>query len=91
MAGTRGGIDQTQIDRGTRATAARAVFGRTTAIEVNRGRILKLTGDEKRGLAYAGDALVTIHPSFLLRMPPEDKDAAFERFVADLKLSKKYA
>lgn len=72
------------------ATAARAVFGRTTGIDKNRGRILNLEGAGTRGLTYKADVLVTIHPSFLLRMPPEDKDAAFERFVADLKLARPY-
>ena len=72
------------------ATAARAVFGRTTGIDKNRGRILNLQDAGTRGLAHKADVLVTIHPSFLLRMPPEDKDAAFERFVADLRLARDY-
>jgi uracil-DNA glycosylase family protein len=72
------------------ATAARAVFGRTTGIDKNRGRILNLKDAGARGLTHEADVLVTIHPSFLLRMPPEDKDAAFERFVADLKLARPY-
>jgi len=68
------------------ATAARAVFGRATAIEVNRGRIIK---PETSG--QAADILVTVHPSYLLRVPDEDKDEAFARFVQDLKLAKDYA
>jgi DNA polymerase len=68
------------------ATAARAVFGRATAIEVNRGRII-----EPETSGQAADILVTVHPSYLLRVPDEDKDAAFARFVEDLKLAREYA
>ncbi len=70
------------------ATAARAVFGRATAIEKNRGRVID-AAQAKLGLG--ADVLVTVHPSFLLRVPDEDRDAAYERFVADLKLIRPYA
>jgi uracil-DNA glycosylase family protein len=69
------------------ATAARAVFGRVTQIQKNRGRIIpaqnEVTGHE-------ADLLVTVHPSYLLRVPPEDKDAAYDQFVDDLKLAARY-
>jgi probable DNA metabolism protein len=68
------------------ATAARAVFGKATAIEVNRGHIIKTDAS-----GQATDILVTVHPSYLLRIPDEDKDEAFERFVGDLKLAADYA
>lgn len=70
------------------ATAARAVFGRATAIGKNRGRIL--AGAQAKHPVEA-DLLVTVHPSFLLRVPDEDRDAAYEAFVADLKLIAAYA
>jgi uracil-DNA glycosylase family protein len=70
------------------ATAARAVFGRATAIENNRGRII--AGAQAK-TALEADLLVTVHPSFLLRVPDEDRDEAYERFVADLKLIRPYA
>lgn len=70
------------------ATAARAVFGRATAIGKNRGRIL--AGAQAKHPVEA-DLLVTVHPSFLLRLPDEDRDAAYEAFVADLKLIAAYA
>jgi uracil-DNA glycosylase len=61
------------------ATAARAVFGREMAIQRNRGRIMRL-GNGPR-------ALITVHPSFLLRLPDETSRAAeYRRFVADLAL-----
>jgi DNA polymerase len=37
------------------------------------------------------DVIVTVHPSFLLRVPAEDRDSAFKAFVEDLKLARKYA
>jgi uracil-DNA glycosylase family protein len=59
------------------ATAARALFGRVTPIERNRGRVL-----ERRGSA---PVLVTVHPSSLLRVPDEYRAAAYRRFVDDLR------
>jgi DNA polymerase len=70
------------------ATAARAVFGRATAIGKNRGHIIS---GVPLATAVASDVLVTVHPSFLLRVPDEDRDAAFAQFVDDLKLARKYA
>ena len=70
------------------ATAARAIFGRATAIEKNRGRVIPAA---QAKLGMEADVLVTVHPSFLLRVPDEDRDAAYERFVADLRLIRPYA
>ncbi len=70
------------------ATAARAVFGRATAIEKNRGRVIPAA---QAKLGFDADVLVTVHPSVLRRVPDEDRDAAYERFVADLKLIRPYA
>jgi uracil-DNA glycosylase len=70
------------------ATAARAIFGRTTAIGKNRRRILP--AEQARTFANAA-ILVTVHPSYLLRVPDEDRATAYDDFVADLKLLRKYA
>jgi uracil-DNA glycosylase family protein len=70
------------------ATAARAVFGKATAIGKNRGHIIS---KPPLGTQIAADVLVTVHPSYLLRVPDEDRDAAFAQFVDDLKLARKYA
>ena len=70
------------------ATAARAIFGRATAIEKNRGRIIEAG---QANIGYDAAVLVTVHPSFLLRVPDEDRAAAYERFVADLQLIRPYA
>jgi DNA polymerase len=67
------------------ATAARAVFGRATAIGKNRGRILE------HAMPSGADVLVTVHPSFLLRVPDSDRDDVFAQFVDDLKLARRYA
>ena len=70
------------------ATAARAVFGKATAIGKNRGHIIS---KPPLGTDIAADVLVTVHPSYLLRVPDDDRDAAFAQFVDDLKLARKYA
>jgi uracil-DNA glycosylase len=61
------------------ATAARALAGRPIPIGTSRGHIVEL----RDGMP----GLVTIHPSFLLRMPdPELKAQEYRRFVQDLRL-----
>lgn len=57
------------------ATAALALAGRPVAVTRNRGP-MELDGRP---------GYVTIHPSFLLRMPPDDRAAAYRAFVRDLK------
>ncbi|MEO7688233.1 MAG: UdgX family uracil-DNA binding protein [Sphingomonas sp.] len=63
------------------ATAARSLFGKVMAIGKERGRPHVLPG--------GGEAWITVHPSFLLRMPDRaTADVEFERFVQDLKAVK---
>jgi DNA polymerase len=65
------------------ATGAYQVFGRTTPIGKNRGRLLSLDSDIR--------ALVTVHPSYLLRLPDEKaRHVEYERFVADLTLGHQF-
>ncbi len=62
------------------ATAAQCVFGKITPINKNRGRLIDLDEGIK--------ALVTVHPSYLLRLPDEEAKAReYERFVSDLKIA----
>ena len=62
------------------ATAAQSVFGKLTPINKNRGHLIDLDAKTK--------ALVTVHPSYLLRLPDQDAKAReYERFVSDLKLA----
>jgi DNA polymerase len=62
------------------ATAAQTVFGKTTPINKNRGRPIDLDDGTR--------ALVTVHPSYLLRLPDaEAKAREYQRFVEDLKIA----
>jgi len=62
------------------ATAAQSVFGKITPINKNRGRLIDLDDGIK--------ALVTVHPSYLLRLPDADAKAReYERFVDDLRIA----
>ncbi|MFC3690905.1 UdgX family uracil-DNA binding protein [Chenggangzhangella methanolivorans] len=62
------------------ASAARAVIGRAVKVGDARGAIMEREG--------APDVLVTVHPSYLLRLPDEArKQEEFDRFVADLRLA----
>lgn len=60
------------------ATAARAVLGRTVTIMKERGRPILLDGNSM--------GFVTVHPSYLLRLPDEDaRVREYAAFVADLR------
>jgi DNA polymerase len=62
------------------ATAAQSVFGKITPINKNRGRPVDLDDGTR--------ALVTVHPSYLLRLPDaEAKAREYRRFVEDLKIA----
>jgi DNA polymerase len=62
------------------ATAAQCVFGKITPINKNRGRLIDLDDGLK--------ALVTVHPSYLLRLPDADAKAReYRRFLDDLKIA----
>jgi DNA polymerase len=62
------------------ATAAQSVFGKLTPINKNRSHLIDL----EQGI----QGLVTVHPSYLLRLPDaEAKAREYERFVSDLKIA----
>jgi DNA polymerase len=62
------------------ATAAQSVLGKITPINRNRGRLIELDDGTR--------VLVTVHPSYLLRLPDENAKAReYERFVDDLKIA----
>ncbi len=64
------------------ASAAQAVSGRAVRVGESRGRIMPL---EER------DALVSVHPSYLLRLPDaETRAREYDCFVADLRLAAPY-
>ncbi len=59
------------------ATAAQALLGRAVSVMRERGRETELMGHP---------GLITVHPSYLLRIPDEDAKAAeYVKFVADLR------
>ena len=61
------------------ASASRALFGRAMPIEKNRGKVIDY--------APHGRIMITVHPSFLLRVPPEDRAREYARFVEDLRIA----
>jgi uracil-DNA glycosylase len=62
------------------ATAAQSVFGKITPINKTRGHLIDLDDGIK--------ALVTVHPSYLLRLPDAAAKAReYQRFVDDLKIA----
>jgi uracil-DNA glycosylase family protein len=58
------------------ATAARSIFGKAVTITSMRGRAHELP--------EGGEAWVTVHPSFLLRVR-DDREAEYARLVEDLR------
>jgi uracil-DNA glycosylase family protein len=61
------------------ASAARAVLGRTVTISRERGQPIRLE---------PGVAFITVHPSYLLRLPDEaSKQREYAALVADLRLA----
>lgn len=65
------------------ASAARALLGHEVKVDSLRGRWLAL--DDQRVL------MVTVHPAWLLRIPPAQFDAQYARFVADLRQTQSQA
>lgn len=64
------------------ATAAQSVLGKIAPINKNRGHLIAHDGAQ---------VLITVHPSYLLRLPdPDSKEAEYRRFVDDLKLARPF-
>ena len=62
------------------ATAAQSVIGKVTPINKSRGRLIDLDDGIK--------ALLTVHPSYLLRLPDAGAKAReYQRFVDDLRIA----
>jgi uracil-DNA glycosylase len=70
-------IVRPQITVALGATAARSLFGKVMTIGKSRGRALELPG--------GGEAWITIHPSYLLRIDDQfEAEDEYVRFVEDL-------
>jgi uracil-DNA glycosylase len=63
-------------------TAAESVIGPGVRVGEARGRLIALPG--------GGQAMVTVHPSSVLRGPPEEREQAMSAFVTDLKMAAAY-
>jgi DNA polymerase len=65
------------------ASAARAVLGRAVTVTRERGQPMAIAG---------GTVMVTVHPSYLLRLPDEaSQQREYHAFVADLRAAAKLA
>ena len=65
------------------ASAAQSVFGRATPVEKSRRQFF----DHAIG-GHRTRVVVTVHPSYLLRLPDEEsKAAAYANFVEDLRIA----
>lgn len=62
-------------------SAVRGVLRRPFAIGANRGKLLDYAPNSPTKV------LITVHPSFLLRVPEKNKAREFDLLVADLKLA----
>ncbi len=63
------------------STAARSLVGRAVPVMAERGKCL--------ARADGRQVLITMHPSALLRVNTEDREAAFDGFVKDLQQARK--
>jgi DNA polymerase len=65
------------------ATAAHSVLGQPTPVQRTRGRLINVSDDTA--------VLVTVHPSYLLRVPEAQRAAEYSRFTTDLRRVREYA
>ncbi len=69
------------------ATAAKSLMGSSFRLTAHRGEVLRLpTEDKKVDLDIDPQVVATVHPSAILRGPPDDRDKAFDALVADLRV-----
>jgi uracil-DNA glycosylase len=64
------------------ATAARAILGRDARVGVLRGRVIDRES--------APSVVVTVHPSYVLRLFAAERETAFQELVRDLSLTVGY-
>ncbi|HEV7823647.1 MAG TPA: UdgX family uracil-DNA binding protein [Mycobacteriales bacterium] len=73
------------------ATAVRQLLGTSYRVTKDRGKLLpfEIPTNGEDAAVHTTHALITTHPSAVLRTPPEAKDQAFEALVADLRVAAK--
>jgi uracil-DNA glycosylase family protein len=70
------------------ATAAKSLLGNDFRLTQHRGEVLALPeNDLSADLDVKPRVLATVHPSAILRGPPEDREKAFDALVADLRVA----
>ncbi|MBV9639477.1 MAG: UdgX family uracil-DNA binding protein [Mycobacteriaceae bacterium] len=70
------------------ATAAKALMGNAFRLTQHRGEALGLPDDDPAvKLDLDPAVVVTVHPSSVLRGPPEDRQEAFDGLVSDLRFA----
>jgi len=70
------------------ATAAKSLLGSDFRITAHRGEALRLPADDNAiQLDTEPQLVATVHPSSVLRGPPEDRETAFDALVADLRFA----
>lgn len=70
------------------ATAAKSLMGNDFRLTAHRGEGLRLpTNDKAVQLDIDPQVVATVHPSSVLRGPPEDRATAFDELVADLRFA----
>ena len=63
-------------------------MGSSFRLTQHRGEVLRLPADaSETGLDVDPQVVATVHPSSVLRGPPEDRDKAFDALVADLRVA----
>jgi uracil-DNA glycosylase len=72
------------------ATAAKSLMGNDFRLTAHRGEALRIpVADEVTNLDFDPQVAVTVHPSSVLRGPPEDREKAFDALVSDLRFAAK--
>jgi uracil-DNA glycosylase len=70
------------------ATAAKSLLGSDFRLTQHRGEVLQLPeNDLSVDLDVKPRVVATVHPSAILRGPPEDREKAFDALVADLRVA----
>jgi DNA polymerase len=69
------------------ATAAKALLGNDFRVTAHRGEVLHLPAQDFTGLDVDPDVVATVHPSSVLRGPPEDREKALAGLTGDLRVA----
>lgn len=68
------------------ATSAQALLGTGFRLTQHRGERFDLGADGDIGPGHSASVVATVHPSSILRGPADQRERAFDAFVADLRV-----